>query len=556
MNRINIYILAFLVISGCLISCTDEVLEEQPPHIITAESLYKNLEGFEAGLNGLYSLVREERVGQMHDGYNHLRAEMMMNGNDNMAPNIRDGFGGVAEVWKEFNHPFHENIEGNFIWLYEIINAANTIVNRADDEDINWLGNGKTAQENKNRVVAEAKALRGWAYRHLAYLWGGVPITLDESKGSTIKTDWVRSSENEVWRQVIRDFTDAEPFIGDEPVFPGRISKGAVQHYLSEIYLVLGKADSALYWADECINNPAYGLITERYGVNADKPGVPFMDMFYHGNSNREEGNSEALWVFQFELETIGGSGSIMRRWHGSRYQDISIEGVKPLEITVDRGGRAQARMSLTKFALELYEPQDDRFSEYAIRKFFVLKDADENDTGKADELPEGYNYGDTIWLDWSEDITDDNKSRHAWPYSEKWHWAYAGNVTEALQFNDQVYLRLAETYLVKAEAQLMLGNAAGAAETINIIRQRSNATEVAAGDVDIDFILDERSRELLVEEHRRYTLLRTGKWLERTSMYNHNGGQNITPRDTVFPIPQSVIDANLSTPMEQNPGY
>jgi hypothetical protein len=473
-----------------------------------------------------------------------------------MVPNIRDGFAGVAEVWQEFNHPFHENITGNFIWLYEVINSANTIISRSEKDDIDWSGNGLDPEENKNRVVAEAKSIRAWAYRHLAYLWGDVPITLEESKGTTIRTDWVRSDVQKVWRQVIKDFQEAEPYIEAEPVFQGRISKGAVQHYLSEIYLVINKPDSALYWANECINNPAYELITERYGVNSDQPGVPFMDMFYDGNTNREEGNTEALWVFQFEHETIGGSGSIMRRWHGSRYQDISIEGVKPLEITAERGGRSQARMSITKFALDLYEDQDDRFSQHAIRKFFILKDADENDTGVADELPEGYSYGDTLWLDWSEDITADNKSRHDWPFSRKWMWAVSDNVTEGLQFNDQVYLRLAETYLLKAEAQMKLDDAPGAAETINIIRRRANASEIAASDVDIDFILDERSRELVLEEHRRYTLLRTGKWLERTSMHNHNGGQNIVARDTVFPIPQSVIDANLTEPMEQNPGY
>jgi hypothetical protein len=126
----------------------------------------------------------------------------------------------------------------------------------------------------------------------------------------------------------------------------------------------------------------------------------------------------------------------------------------------------------------------------------------------------------------------------------------------EAAQYNDQVYLRLAETYLLKAEAQLLLGSPGEAAQTINIIRERSNASPVSAGDIDIDFILEERSRELLCEEHRRYTLLRTGKWLERVKMYNHNGGQVAREIDQLFPIPQSVIDANLTQEMPQNPGF
>ena len=109
---------------------------------------------------------------------------------------------------------------------------------------------------------------------------------------------------------------------------------------------------------------------------------------------------------------------------------------------------------------------------------------------------------------------------------------------------------------MLKAEAQLKLNDPEGAAETINIIRRRSKASEISAGDVTIDFILDERSRELFNEEYRRYTLLRTGKWYERTKAHNTFGGEKISLRDTIFPIPQSVIDANLSSPMPQNPGY
>jgi hypothetical protein len=120
----------------------------------------------------------------------------------------------------------------------------------------------------------------------------------------------------------------------------------------------------------------------------------------------------------------------------------------------------------------------------------------------------------------------------------------------------DQPYLRLAETFLLKAEAQFLLGSPGDAAETINILRRRAHASEVGANKINIDFILDERSRELLFEEHRRYTLLRTNKWLERTKLHNHNGGQYITERDKLYPIPQSIIDANLTKKMTQNPDY
>lgn len=62
------------------------------------------------------------------------------------------------------------------------------------------------------------------------------------------------------------------------------------------------------------------------------------------------------------------------------------------------------------------------------------------------------------------------------------------------------------------AEAQIKLGELDEAAETINILRRRSNAYEISAQDVILDFILDERSRKLFTEEQSRYTLLTTNK--------------------------------------------
>jgi len=538
-----------------VVGCSEDLLDEKPPHLITTESLYVNLAGFESGLNGLYALVRQEREGR--SGGNSLRTDMFMTGTDNIVPNHSGNFSQVAERWNTHNTPFDAEISGNFEWLYQIVNAANTIINQAEERsDVDWSGGSATDEENKNRVVAEAKALRAWAYRHLTYGWGDVPLSLEESLGSSLKTDWERTPVAKVREQMEEDWLFAEQHLDVEPKVRGKISKGAVQHYLAELYLAMDKPDLALEWADKCINTPEYKLITERYGVRSGEDGVPFMDMFYDGNSNREEGNTEALWVWQWEFETIGGGGSIMRRWQTTRYETINVGGVRPLQYTLERGGRGIGRIAPTKWAIDLYEDGDDRGSHFAIRKFFVLKDAAENAPAEADRLPPGMNYGDTIKLNWDNDITATNRGRLDWPFSRKFDSTPITNLQHNYHFNDQVYLRLGETYLIKAEAEFRLGFNDAAAETINVLRRRANASEVTGADIDLDFILDERSRELLFEEHRRHTLVRTGKWLERVKLYNHNGGQVATQRDALFPIPQSVIDANLTKVMPQNPDY
>jgi starch-binding outer membrane protein, SusD/RagB family len=565
----SLYNTAILIIIIMITGCSEEWLNETPPHLIATESLYTSLAGFEAGLNGLYTLVRQEREGSDASntfaigGSNQVRYELMATGTDNMCANRLDRFSITATQWGDLNSPHNVHLEAHFIWLYRVVNAANTIINSAEHKtDVDWTGPGGTPEEHKNRVIGEARAMRAWAYRHLTYMWGDVPLSLEESLGSNIKTDWTRAPVADVRKQIIADLLFAEKSIPISPTVRGKITKGASQHYLAEIYLAINKPDSALFWADKAINTPQYQLITKRYGVASNQQGTAFSDMFLEGNANREEGNTEALWVWQFGYMP-GGGRNIMRRWHGSEYGEIVVNGVKPFQLTVGRGGRPQGRFSFTKFAMDLYEPEDDRGSHHIIRKFFILQNATQNSAGGSvsvpnDRLPPGYAFGDTIWMDWSHDImlNPNFVPYRRWPYSRKYDHANPANVSSTESNKDQPYLRLAETYLIKAEAEMKLNQHQNAANTINALRRRANVAEITADDVNIDFILDERSRELIMEEHRRYTLLRTGKWLERTRLHNKNGGQNISDRDTLFPIPQIVIDANLTSPMPQNPGW
>lgn len=160
--------------------------------------------------------------------------------------------------------------------------------------------------------------------------------------------------------------------------------------------------------------------------------------------------------------------------------------------------------------------------------------------------------------------------------------------------------IRLAETYLLRAEAYLAKGNTQKAADDINVIRDRANAPRVTAAEVDIDYILDERTRELFGEEHRIVTLNRlsvnpncgsyvTTKYptqdettsntlYERVRKYglsyvnvtkavNEEKGRmwdaannryipNIKPYNYQYPIPDDVISSNSGAEYPQNTGY
>lgn len=553
MNIIFKKIIRISLVILLLTACSKSILDENPPNILAGETIFKDLAGFESALNGLYNIAR-------HGRWQSEKIENAINGVDNMTSNYTRSK--IFYNWEGTNSPADGDLLETFNWLYEIINASNTIIAYSSDAKINWTGGSSTPDVNKLRVIAEARALRAWAYRRLTYSWGDVPLTL--TLETSVKTDWERSPVLTVRKQAIKDYTFAQQYVPTEASKRGRITKGAIQTLLAEMYLTIGKPDSALYWCDQAISNTAYKLVTARYGVmKTDPNGSAFGDMFKEGNQNREQGNTEALWVFQFELaNAVDPQGSELSRALTSNYNLWVIPGkagqtgVKALTYIAERGGRGKSYFTPTKWWIDSYEKQDDRAQNYILRKYFILSNATVNAPYGADKLPAGYAFGDTVFCKWAAPITATNWSLPDWPYSRKSESCDPSNMASDFGFYDQIYMRLADTYLLKAEAQLKLGNAAGAAVTINVIRARSKATPVLAANVTIDYILDERSRELFIEEERRGTLLRTHKWYARTKAFNFYGGEKIALRDTLFPIPQDIIDANLTKEFPQNPGW
>jgi starch-binding outer membrane protein, SusD/RagB family len=147
-----------------------------------------------------------------------------------------------------------------------------------------------------------------------------------------------------------------------------------------------------------------------------------------------------------------------------------------------------------------------------------------------------------------------------------------------AADFNDPstrpvVIYRFADVYLLLAEAYLELGDPTDAATNINVIRERAaylntntptqNAAAAAAmditpGQVTLDFILDERTREFYGEGIRWWDLVRTQSLAERIANWNPvQAGAHFQSYMSLRPIPQNEIDAvTQGPPFPQNPGY
>jgi hypothetical protein len=133
----------------------------------------------------------------------------------------------------------------------------------------------------------------------------------------------------------------------------------------------------------------------------------------------------------------------------------------------------------------------------------------------------------------------------------------------EAQSARDAFVIRLAEMYLIVAEAQMKLGNTTKAAQFVNVVRQRAalpgkqTDMTVTPADITLDFLLDERAREFAGEQLRWFDLKRTGKLVERVQKFNRSAAPYIKSYHNLRPIPQKQIDAvSNKSEFTQNIGY
>jgi hypothetical protein len=193
-----------LLVLGLGGGCSKDILDENPPHILSGDNLYRDLTGFETGLNGAYALVRRERSGLANNRTNNLLITIALSGTDVMYGNYAAGDHEIFDFWGQLNNPQQPFLREVWTWLYQTVNAVNVIIERAEKPGVNLT------EADKNRVLAEARTIRAWAYRHLTYLWGDVPLNLVESTGLTVKTDWTRTPVAGIREQMEKDLLFAE----------------------------------------------------------------------------------------------------------------------------------------------------------------------------------------------------------------------------------------------------------------------------------------------------------------------------------------------------------
>ncbi|HEY9048160.1 MAG TPA: RagB/SusD family nutrient uptake outer membrane protein [Ohtaekwangia sp.] len=509
-----------------LYSCDSSFLDEELKSNYSPENTLKDSLGLEAAIVGLQASVREQYTLGEPQGL----LAIFQNGTD---VTVQGNFQGVETPFSNYAtlNAQSEGVSFFWTWAYKVINNANQIIYYANDESL------PLSEKGRNSFLAEAKFFRAYAYNFLATLYGGVPLITEPIDKP--KTDFTRASVRDVNDLIIDDLTFAVanlPRVGSVKI-EGRINKGAAQHLLAEVYIRDNKPDLAEQQCKDLIGSGDFNLITARYGVKKDAPGDPFSDMFIYGNQRRRQGNKEALWVIEQEYNVPGGSANAndqhRRIWVAAYYQ---ISGMK---IADSLGGRGIGRIRLTYWVTnKLYAANDMRNSKYNIHRDFYYNDpANANYGKKINPAP-----GDTLFK--------------LCPYTTKWNHFIPADEFGYGVFKDHIRMRLGETYLLLAEAQFMQSKFTEAAESINVLRTRAHADQVQASDITLDFILDERVRELIGEENRRMTLARTKTLVSRVKALNFQANNTIQDYNMLLPIPQSERNLNKDAVLDQNPGY
>jgi len=428
------------------------------------------------------------------------------------------------------------------------LKVANTVISGADNPAVKWASDAE-----KDAIVAEARFFRAFAYRNLANVYGGVPII--DKPATTPRFDYVRSSRDDVWKFAKADLEFASANLPLTTTKPGRVVKAAADHLLAEIDICLKDWDGAIAAATRVIDGTdgSYSLVKSRFGARASESNKDYYwDLFVMGNQNTQTGNNESIWVAQFEPVIDGGTVNFKRpliermMWcsywsvakfgYGSAAQDSTgrgvafVRGTNYVNYDIWANSGTDIRNKETNIKRNYYFGPQNPASPYhpgdlIPRSFLTLRE----DT---------MSY---IYPNWQKFGTD--KHLNAQPDNG--------------YIRDFYVMRLPETYLLRAEAYLGKGETGLAANDINVVRDRAKATLISPAGVTLDYILDERARELFGEEFRMLTLGRLGLIYDRTRKYGLPAAQaSIQPFNNLLPIPQTVIDLNSQAPMDQNPGY
>jgi hypothetical protein len=462
----------------------------------------------------------------------------------------------VNEYTAQLN-PDVDFIRDTWADFYRAINTANTAIAQAPTVQMD--------SSLKTQRVAEARFLRALYYFDLVQMYG--PLTLKFDATTTPTTEATRAPVDSVYEAIISDLKFGEANLPSVARDYGRATKGAAQHLLAKVYLTrLRDADSA---ADEAAKRQAGDFANAAdYAQRVINSGqyslLPrFADVFAFQN----EKNAEVIWSVQFTNDPLTtGNGN-----QGHLFFLMEYDVLPGMQRDI-ANGRPFKRFRPTTFFLGLYDrTKDSRYQSQFTRVWYANNAA--TIPKDASGAPK-FRLGDTaVYVSATDSdtvlvrtkpyrvYTPKTYTNKIFPALNKFHDPFRLSVNDVRGSRDFFVARLAETYLIAAEALLRDGRATEALPYINAVRRRAAISghetemELTIAQLSLGEILNERARELAGEMQRWFDLVRTHTLVPRVKAYNPDGGPNVQPYHALRPIPRTQMDGTTCC-YTQNPGY
>lgn len=585
-----------------LYSCTEEFLRPEPLSEFTPENALTTVESMYNALAALDVQIREETHGDANPYLTELMfSDLAVEGmNDNPGTNQNANL--MVTPTANLN-----NGNGNRI-LWHIENAYRGLRNA--HVVIKSVGNLEIEEAERNLILGTAYFHRAMRYYRLTHQFGDVPYVGKHIEAPRL--DFYTTRRDVILRKMKEDLEFAVQWVSDN-VDRGRPTKGACYHLLTKINLALGEFDDAIASASAVIDGGEYSLMREPFGEIPQEEGDYLRNLgvvrddviarlHWYTNKHAPE-NKEVLYMVNSheDLPSSRVNIQIMRQalpfWSKTAAKQIFTPDGRTgtsdqvgLEIDlVKTFGRGIGRTPPTDYhAFEIWDdPNDLRHKQYNWMNMEDLVYNAPSLKGVSEY------YGEPLQLrdDDGTVLTSDTIGNwYGWPHY-KLYVPDPRTPQARGGAGDGYIFRLAETYLLRAEAHWWKDQLTQAMDDINAVRTRAHCSPYTnAGQIDIGTILSERARELYWEEPRKteltrisYIFAQTGKpfndqsyamesfgtsnfyydWLmEKNNFFRDNivafNGQtyDISPYHVLWPIPQPMIDANTLGVINQNYGY
>jgi hypothetical protein len=538
--------LSLLTASSCKNLLDEKVVSQVGAEYITTPA------GFDAGVKAVYSSLRD-----FYGRENGM--DVTVFGTDTYTY----GSDGTYKYMNQYTTQLDSRTQPIIdIWnaFYVGISTANAVIDQAPN--VTGLDDA-----TKKRRVAEVKFLRAHHYFVLVQLYGAVPLVLTQS--TTANKVATRTPVPDVYAAIVKDLESALPDLTATTPDYGRVTKGACEHLLARVYLTKATSqaaaatdyDKAATYAQSVIKNYTYKLLPD------------FGSVFLQGSG---EINDEVIFATQYTSDpTTNGVGNETHLYYVMEYD--AQAGMKR-DIAL---GRPFRRFRPTEYTLNTIFADRVNDSRY-LKSFRTVYYS--NNPGTYTNLFDNsktsitVQAGDTaIYLpgvEWTMAQRAKKKYQvlvpslyrpNLFPTLTKFLDPLRPDLQYQPGSRDFLMFRLAETYLIAAEALFKQGKTAEALPFINAVRRRAAypgkeaAMTLTAGQLTMETIMQERARELLGEMFRWFDLKRWGVLIERVKLYNPDAAPNIKAgKHELRPIPQDQIDRTEGgiTAFPQNPGY